>query len=158
MKKHSFLLPLLGLMLAATASVTLTGCDDDGYWPYYPPAGWGSNYFYDSRLIGDWELTTSSIAPVGPGDVNYMEFYGGGHGRYYYYTGGRLESEEMAYFCQEADGPGSGRYQINVQYEDGNSSTMYYALSNGDNSLMLRWRAGGGTETYVYSRVRVIPM
>lgn len=157
MKRRSFISLLLCTAIASGGSLLLSGCTSDDYWPYYPPSGWGGNYFYDSRLNGDWELTSSSIGEVGTRDRNYMEFFGGGHGRYYYFSNGRLESEEMAYFCQEAQGPGSRLYKINIQYEDGSDATMRYSLSNGNTSLMMQWRASGETITYIYSRINTIP-
>ncbi len=143
-------------LLTGLCATMLTGCADDDDWPYGPPNGWGSNYFYDSRLVGQWELEYYNGNEVSSYDTNYMDFYGKGHGRYYYYSNGRLLSEDMAYFCQER-GPGSDLYQINVQYENGQASTMNYALSNGGDSLTLQWRSGGVYNTYIYSRVYSVP-
>ena len=87
-------------LLTGLCATMLTGCADDDDWPYGPPNGWGSNYFYDSRLVGQWELEYYNGNEVSSYDTNYMDFYGKGHGRYYYYSNGRLLSEDMAYFCQ----------------------------------------------------------
>lgn len=157
MKKHSFLFPLMAIFMAICCSTLLTGCVDDDYWPYNPPPGWGSNYFYDSRLEGSWELTQANSAPVGTYDTNYMDFLGGGHGRYYYYSNNRPYSEEMAYFCQKSDS-NTTDYQINIQYEDGSASTMAYWFTDGNNTLWLQWRTNNGhVVTYLYSRVSSIP-
>lgn len=156
MKKNSYLIGLALTLVAAGSATILTGCEDDDYWPYNPPPGWGGNYFYDSRLEGSWELTQADYHPVGRYDTNYMEFYGGGHGTYYYYTNGYLEDEDMAYFCQEADYP-NGNNLINIQYETGRPSTMNYWLSNGNTTLTFTWRTGDEIVTYVYSRIRRVP-
>ena len=147
---------LAAALLLGGSSVMFTACESDDYWPYNPPSGWGENYFYDSRLSGEWELVQANSQTVGTYDTNYMDFYGNGHGRYYYYSNSRPYSEDMAYFCQRSDSSTS-KYQINVQYEDGSSSTMSYWFTDGDNSLWLQWMAGGQTVVYVYKRVSSIP-
>lgn len=156
MKRSSLVTFIASLLLAGGSSVLLTGCVDDDYWPYSPPTGWGSNYFYDNRLNGEWELTQANSQPVGRYDTNYMDFFGNGRGRYYYYSNTRPYSEEMAYFCQRS-GSATTNYQINVQYEDGSASTMAYWFTDSGNSLWLQWMAGGQTITYLYRRVTSIP-
>ena len=158
MKKHSFLMMLLGVVVTLGLSTLLTSCEiDDDTWPYSPPPGWGSKYFFDSRLEGSWELTPANASEVGGYDTNYMEFYGNGHGRYYYYDRGRPYQEDMAYFCQRS-GSTTSSYLINVQYADGTSSTMTYWFSEGDYSLWLQWRENSGqVTTYLYRRVAYVP-
>lgn len=155
MKKISIHL-LYFLMVLLGATTLLTGCVDDDYWPYSPPPGWGSNYFYDQSLNGVWELVQANSQPVGPYDTNYMEFNGGGRGRYYYYDYGRLYGENMAYFCQ-VTGNTTTSYQINVQYENGDTSTMVYWFTDGFNTLWLQWQVGNRTQTYLYERVSRVP-
>lgn len=137
MKFRSFLFPLISALMAGGSSIVLTGCVDDDYWPYSPPPGWGANYFYDSRLDGSWELVQANSSPVDPYDTNYMDFYGDGHGRYYYYRNSHPYSEEMAYFCQRSRST-TTNYQINIQYEDGTGSTMAYWFTDGGNTLWLQ--------------------
>ena len=130
MKFRSFLFPLISALMAGGSSIVLTGCVDDDYWPY---------------------------SPVGPYDTNYMDFYGDGHGRYYYYRNSHPYSEEMAYFCQRS-GSTTTNYQINIQYEDGTGSTMAYWFTDGGNTLWLQWQTGNGrVMTYLYDRVSYIP-
>lgn len=159
MKKHLYTFSLLAMLMAAGSSVALTGCgefDDDDYWPFNPPPGWGSNYFYDTRLVGVWELTQYNSQPVGRYSVNYMEFYGGGRGEYYYYDDYELEDEDMAYFCQQS-GSTTTSYQINVQYEEGGMSTMAYWFTDGGSRLWMQWQTGGQTQTYIYTKVAYAP-
>ena len=147
---------LYSLLLALAAVTLLSGCtEDDDYWPYSPPPGWG-NYFYDDDLYGTWELFQVNSQSVSEYETNYMEFYGGGRGRYYYYDYGRLYGERMAYFCQMS-GNTTTSYQINVQYENGEQSTMAYWFTDGYNTLWLQWQVGGRTQTYMYQRVNGIP-
>lgn len=154
--KKRFLFILLALVALGSTAV-FTSCVDDDYWPYNPPPGWGSNYFYDTRLDGTWELIQANSESVSQYDTNYMDFFGGGHGRYYYYYNNRPASEEMAYFCQRSDS-NTTDYQINIQYEDGSASTMAYWFTDGNNTLWLQWRTTGGrVMTYLYSRVSRAP-
>lgn len=157
MKKHSLIFSLLAAVLFSLGATLFSGCTEDGYWPYSPPAGWGSNYFYDSRLNGTWELYQANSSPVSDYDTNYMDFYGRGRGRYYYYSNYKPYSEEMAYFCQQS-GSTTVNYQINVQYASGGASTMAYWFTDGNNSLWLQWQTGNGsTVTYIYRRVNSAP-
>lgn len=157
MKKHYLLSALTALFLTIICSVTLTSCvADDGYWPFSPPPGWGSNYFYDSRLEGSWELYQANSSPVYDDQVNYLEFFGGGRGRYYYYEYGQPYSERMGYFCQQS-GSTVTNYQINIQYESGTASTMAYWFTDNNRSLWLQWNDKGRVVTYIYSRVYNIP-
>ena len=159
MKKRSILFAMAALLLTIISSTALTSCvADDDYWPFSPPPGWGSNYFYDSRLEGSWELTQANSSAVSRYDVNYLEFYGDGRGRYYYYDYGQPESERMGYFCQRSNSI-TTNYQINVQYENGSASTMAYWFSDGDNSLWLQWKDDrtGQIVTYIYTRTSYVP-
>lgn len=155
--KKTFLTSIIGTaMLIGGCSALFTSCVDDDYWPYSPPPGWGSDYFYDNRLNGEWELTQANSRPVGMYETNYMDFLGNGRGRYYYYHNSRPYSEEMAYFCQRSNS-NTTNYQINVQYEDGSASTMAYWFTDNGNTLWLQWLSGNQTVTYLYSRVYSIP-
>lgn len=159
MKKHSLIYVMATLLLTIFCSTALTSCVGDvDLWPFSPPPGWGSNYFYDSRLEGSWQLTQANSTPVGRYDVNYLEFFGGGHGRYYYYSNGQPESERMGYFCQQSNS-NTTNYQINVQYEDGSASTMAYWFSDNNRTLWLQWKESrtGQIITYLYTRVYDIP-
>lgn len=157
MKKHSLLVILTMFLLLLGSSTLLTNCVNDDYWPYNPPSGWGSNYFFDSRLNGSWQLTQANSSPVSTYDSNYMDFLGNGKGRYYYYQNSRPLSQQMAYFCQRS-GSNTTNYQINVQYEDGSASTMAYWFTDNNDTLWLQWQTNSGrTVTYLYSRVYTIP-
>ena len=159
MKKSTLFNLLTALVLSIIAGTTLTSCvADDGYWPFSPPPGWGSNYFYDSRLVGTWVLTQANSQPVTSYDTNYMDFYGSGRGRYLYYSYGTPESERMAYYCQESNST-TTNYQINIQYEDGSASTMAYWFTDNNRSLWMQWydNRTDQTVTYIYTRTNGIP-
>lgn len=159
MKKRSFFYALTAFLLTVISSIGLTSCvvDDGDLWPFSPPPGWGSNYFYDNRLEGSWELTQANSSPVSSSEVNYMEFFGGGKGRYYYYSYGRPESEKMGYFCQQS-GAATTNYQINIQYENGQASTMAYWFTDNGRTLWLQWKvSNGAVMTYLYSKVAYVP-
>ena len=128
----------------------LTSCDTDDYtWAPGPPSGW-YDYFADQRLNGCWQLIQANGRPVGGYDVNYMDFYGNGRGRYYYFSAGRPTSERMAYWCEENWGGVSG-YVMNIQYEYSNPATVDYWFTDGNRRLWLQWSTGGGVVTYVYA-------
>lgn len=157
MKKYALIIGYALAIIAGGSAAVLTGCDDQDNWPYSPPPGWGSNYFYDNRLDGVWVLTQFNSEPVTSYDTNYLDFYGGGHGRYYYYTNSRPMSEEVAYFCQKSNSS-TTNYQINLQYASGSASTMAYWFTNNDNSLWMQWKTGNGqTMTYIYTRTGSVP-
>ena len=159
MKKRSFYYGLAALLLTIVCSIGLTSCvvEDSDFWPFSPPPGWGSNYFYDNRLEGSWELSQVNSSGVYDSEVNYMEFYGGGRGRYYYYSHGYPESEKMGYFCQRS-GSTTTNYQINIQYENGEASTMAYWFTDNERTLWLQWRLSNGqVMTYLYSREPYVP-
>ncbi len=158
MKKHSFFYALAALMLTVVCATGLTSCvTDDDFWPFSPPPGWGSNYFYDDRLEGSWELSQVNSSGVSPDQVNSVQFYGNGRGRYYYYDRGYPTSEKMAYFCQRS-GSTTTNYQINIQYENGEASTMAYWFTDGNRTLWLQWKLSNGqVMTYLYSRTAYVP-
>lgn len=157
MKKRYLIIPVLAAMALAGSSTLLTSCTESDYWPYSPPAGWGANYFYDSRLNGSWQLTQANSSDVTLYDTNYMDFFGGGRGRYYYYSNTRPYAEEMAYFCQKSNS-NTTNYQINIQYASGGASTMAYWFTDSNNTLWLQWQTNGGsTVTYIYRRITTSP-
>ncbi|MDE6335040.1 MAG: hypothetical protein K2J63_05300 [Muribaculaceae bacterium] len=159
MKRRSFFYGMAALLLTIVCSMGLTSCvvEDGDFWPFSPPPGWGSNYFYDNRLEGSWELSQVNSSGVRDDQVNYMEFYGGGRGRYYYYLRGYAESEKMGYFCQRS-GSTTTNYQINIQYENGEASTMAYWFTDNERTLWLQWKLSDGqVMTYLYSRVPYVP-
>ena len=131
---------------------TLAGGVADGWYPVAPP-GWSS--WYDSYLTGKWRLVECNGKPVGTYDTNWIEYYGNGRGMYYYYSYNRPYSERIAYWCQEPASPNSP-YQINIQYEDGTTSTMNYWFQRNDTELCMQWRDHGTLVTYVYAAVSYI--
>lgn len=147
MKKR---LVLLTLGVIALCGTLLTGCVDDyGYWNPEPPYGW-NNTFYDSRLDGYWELVQINGYNVSRDDTSCLYFGGNGRGRYYYLCGGGWYEERTAYWCQESVN-GATYYQINLQYEDGEISTMNYWFTDRGDTLWLQWRNSHGLQTYVYA-------
>lgn len=157
MKRIRVITTLAVAFVAMSLGIFLHSCTDEDYWPYSPPPGWGANYFYDSRLDGAWELVQANSEAVTGKDTNYLDFFGRGHGRYYYYSNSVARSEEMAYFCQKSNSSTSN-YQINIQYESGGASTMAYWFTDSGNNLWMQWKTNGGqTIVYVYSRVGGVP-
>lgn len=150
--KKTFTKILLGMLMLIGMSVSLSSCDDD-YW--YPDAPMGWDTFNDQRLTGNWELMQVNASPVDRYDVNYLRFNGSGRGRYYYYDRGELYGERIAYWCQR--GYGSNHNQINIQYENGQASTMDYWFSNNNNVLWMSWRTDRGTVTYLYQYIDNLP-
>lgn len=131
--------------LAVMTATGLTSCDD-GYYPG-PPNG-----YYDPALVGDWELAQINGNTVRPSARNYLCFYGGGSGEYYYMQNGYPYSEGISYWCSNN---GYGDQTVTINYSDGQMSTMYYWFRG--SSLMLQWNTGGQTVTYRYLPVSYIP-
>lgn len=146
---------LVALTLTLLCGITLTSCDDDSGWYPVPPNGW-TNAFYDSRLTGSWELVQVNDYPVDRGSTNYLTFFGNGRGWYYYYYRGEFCREQMAYWCQDIFGP-NGNLELNLQYENGQASTMDYWFSNGASNLWMKWNTSQGTITYRYRAINDIP-
>lgn len=145
-----------GLILSASAALlSLGGCGYTDEWDPQPPTGWNSNY-YDARLVGDWQLYQANSQYVSGDAVNYLDFYGRGVGRYYYYHNGYRDSDRMAYWCQQSVS-GTSYNQVNIQYEGSAPSTMNYWFSDGGTTLWLQWRNGNGVQTYVYHAVDGTP-
>lgn len=146
--KKRFVVLMLGVI--ALCSTVLTGCVDDyGYWNPEPPYGW-NNTFFDSRLDGYWELVQINGYNVPRSETNCLYFGGNGRGRYYYLRGGGWYEERTAYWCQESVN-GATYYQINLQYEDGEISTMNYWFTDRGDTLWMQWRNSQGLQTYVYA-------
>ncbi len=125
----------------------LSSCDDADV--YYP--GVGGDYI-DPRLDGYWQLVNVNGSAVGGYESNFLEFYGDGYGRYYYYRNGTPRSQKIAYWCQQSN-YGYSDYQVNIRYQDGQASTMNYWFSDGGRTMYMRWNSAGGVYTYAYARV-----
>lgn len=142
-------------------STLLTGCDDYGDdWSYGPPPTWGSNWFYDTRLNGDWELIQANGQAVTPNETSYMYFYGGGQGTRYYLQGGQQMSMAFKYYCQDVPPSATtSRNKINVRYADRSASTMAYWFSEHYSILYLQWQVQGSGQmvTYTYRKVQSTP-
>ncbi len=139
----------LGAVIVLLMTTVLSGCGDDFVWSPTGPTGWN---FEDSRLSGYWQLAQVNGYPVRGYDTNYLDFYGDGWGRYYYYRNSTPRSQRIAYWCQQSNNAYS-YYQINIQYEDGQASTMNYWFSDGGRTLYMRWNSSAGIQTYAYVRV-----
>lgn len=128
-------------------SFLLTSCVSGDPW-YDGPSG-------DSRLYGVWEQYQADGQAVGPYETQYFDFRDNGRGYYYYYQNGRLIRENIYYSCQPSVS-GASRYQINITYQGGGTSTINYWFTNGD--LWMNWMtAGGRVVTYVYRPVSYVP-
>ena len=138
-----------GLMLILMMLTFLGGCGDIDVWAPSGPTGWN---YQDARLTGYWQLAIVNGETVGGYETNYLDFYGDGYGRYYYYSNGTPRSERIAYWCQQANS-GYSQYQVNIQYESGQASTMNYWFSDSGRTLTMRWNSVNGIQTYVYARV-----
>lgn len=130
--------------IAIMAAISFTSCDDgDDYW-------WGpndNNQYYDSNLIGTWQLVEANGQAVTPSDTNYLEFLTGGRGYYFYYTGGIQATQRTLWVCNA----GYYRDSVTIRYQDGRQSTMNYWFTDGANYLYLQWRTANGNQyTYVY--------
>lgn len=149
MKKLSRFCCSAGIVLAMLLAVVTSACGDIDYWDPVGPTGWNFN---DTRLQGYWQLVEINGGAVTGYDTNYLEFFGNGRGEYYYYRNATPRSEDIAYWCQNAE-YGDSRYQINIQYANGSASTMNYWFSSSGNTLYLRWNSTNGIYTYAYARV-----
>ncbi|MBD5227431.1 MAG: hypothetical protein HDR95_07925 [Bacteroides sp.] len=145
-KFRNRLVLILATFLAITA---FTACDDDDIWAPLGPSGWN---YQDSRLTGYWQLINVNGSAVGGYESNFLEFFGNGDGEYYYYRNSRPRSERIAYWCQQSN-TGYSNYQINIQYESGQASTMNYWFSDSGRTLYMRWNSTNGVMTYAYARV-----
>ena len=160
MKKHSFLSTLLAILFAIGNSFVLTSCLDDDDEPYYP--GPGINAFYDTHLDGLWQLTNINDRQVAPSETNFMQFDDNGDGYYYSYRNSFLNSEDMAYYCQEGR-TSRDNYILNVSYgshrfDPSNASTMTYWFTDQYMRLWLSWRQNDGNRvTSIYSRINALP-
>lgn len=152
-RRFTTLLAAVALLVGCVAS--FSSCTDDDGWYPYPPSGWNSTY-YDNYLTGAWRLVQVNSRPVTGYDVNYLEFYGNGRGRYYYYQNGQLYRERMAYWCEDFYGSGFNP-ELNLQYQSGQSSTMSYWFTDNGNSLWMQWNTSQGTVTYLYRYTNTIP-
>lgn len=141
--------PRLGAMMVLVIAAILSGCGEVDIWAPSGPSGWD---FQDQRLNGYWQLKNVNDKAVIGYKTNYLEFYGNGSGRYYYYWNATPRTERIAYWCQEANA-GYSRYQINIQYQSGHASTMNYWFSSSGRTLYLQWNSPNGIQTYAYARV-----
>ena len=106
----------------------------------------------DPRLEGYWQLVNVNGRPVGGYESNFLEFYGDGYGKYYYYRNGTPRSERISYWSQLSN-YGYSDYQINIRYQSGQASTMNYWFTDGGRTLCMRWNSADGVYTYAYARV-----
>lgn len=140
---------LFGALMILFITLTLSGCDDDYVWAPTGPSGWN---YQDSALTGYWQLAQVNGYGVTGYKTNYLDFYGNGRGMYYFYRNSTPRSERIAYWCQPANS-GYTPYQINIQYENGQASTMNYWFSDSGRTLYMRWNSPNGIMTYAYVRV-----
>lgn len=154
--KHTFFKKVFGLViLSALFCAGLSSCGDDDSWWSGPPSGWDT--FHDSRLDGYWGLSQYNGDSVTSDDANYLYFNGNGRGYYYYLQGGREYTENIVYYCQDSNS-GTSNYQINIQYQNSNPSTMNYWFTHDGDTLWMQWStSGGAVQTYVYDRMSSAP-
>lgn len=148
MKKHLHKV-LAGAAIICAMAITsgLTACNDnDGWYPEHPD--FYPNTFFDRMLNGTWRLVSDNSVTVDGTAVNYLEFYGNGEGRYFYYDNGIRESVEMYYGCIGVDSAVT-QTQLNLQYGDGRPTSMLYWFT--PNRLWLQWTSPDGVHTYAYS-------
>lgn len=143
MKHFLRTLTLAGAALLALASLSSCDSGNDDYW-------WGddgSNAYYDSNLLGTWQLIQINGQAVSPLQTNYMEFQSGGRGYYFYYSAGLQATQRLIWVCQA----GYYRDTITVRYQDGSQSSMNYYFTEGRNYLYLNWTTYNGAQyTYCY--------
>lgn len=142
MRKNLLRMSLLTLVAIVSCGL-FSGCDD-----YYgPDYGYGPE-FYDSDLIGTWELISINGGGVSPGERNYLQFIGRGRGNYYYYSGGVPYRESMSYWCEDAY---SSTY-LYLSYSGSRPEAMRYWFS-GNLTLWLEWHTVQGRVTYGYQYI-----
>lgn len=131
--------------IAIVAALSIASCSDgdDDYW-------WGpdnSNNYYDSNLMGTWQLIQINGNNVTAGQTNYLRFTGKGSGYYYYYSGGLRSTQRIAWVCTA----GFNRDTITIHYQDGTTSTMNYYFTAGADYLYLNWTTYTGQQmSYCY--------
>lgn len=131
----------------------LSSCsDNDGWYPEHPD--YYPNTFFDRNLTGVWRLVSDNSIPVEGTAVNYLDFYGNGNGRYYFYSNGAPTSVEMYYGCVGVDSAVT-QTQLNLQYGNGTPTSMLYWFT--PNRLWLQWTSGSGVHTYAYAPVGGAP-
>ncbi len=143
-------------VLAVMMSAGLSSCIEDDWFPYEPPAY--NDYYYDQYLNGTWRLCEANGIPVRYDEANYLEFYGGGRGRYYEYDDwGNLYAERTAYWCRDVYGSPAG--VLTLVYENGDRLDMNYRFrdSGYGDELWLQWNDYYGTQTYVYEYTDRVP-
>lgn len=147
---------ILPALMLSIIGIAVTGCGYVDPWDPAPPYGWNDT-FYDRDLTGDgcWELWQINGKQIYRDETNYLQFYGNGRGRYFYYDRGYLESERIAYWCQRSVS-GTSALQINIQYEYDSPVTMNYWFTDQD-TLWMQWRNSYGVQTYVYRWTTRIP-
>lgn len=138
------------MLMVIGLSVVFTSCDDG----YGPGPGPGGLTYIDRDLTGAWRMYEANGVPVPPGKVDYLQFNGNGNGRYYYMRDGIWYYEGISYWCKSY---GSGTDQLNIQYENGQSSAMSYWFTSRDD-LYLSWRVyDGSVITYHYIYTSYLP-
>lgn len=132
-------------MLAALAVLLLGSCTSD----YVGPPG----HDYDPSLVGVWELTEANGNPVSGYAVNYLQFYAGGSGWYYYYAGGRPYKMQLRYAMNYMP-----RWnQLYITYADGQRSTMNYDISSSGQVMRVKWYDHMHLVSYTYQLVDNVP-
>lgn len=141
--KKRLLTAILFTLTLVGIGITLPSCDDDN----------GPGYFYDTALLGDWQLYQINGAIVGGTQVNYLSFRNRGNGYYYYYERGYPYRERISYWCAL----GYNTDTITITYADGQTSTMNYWLSDNGTALWMSWNTYQGTYTYMYRLTYNLP-
>lgn len=141
------------VICALVMTAGLTSCsDNDGWYPEHP--NYYPSTFFDRNLTGTWRLVSDNSVNVEGTAVNYLDFYGNGNGRYFYYENGTPTSVAMYYGCVGVDSAVT-QTQLNLQYGNGNPTSMLYWFT--PNRLWLQWTSGSGVHTYAYVPVGGAP-
>ncbi|MBR5788118.1 MAG: hypothetical protein IKY35_05470 [Muribaculaceae bacterium] len=126
------------LAIAIISMLSLSSCiivDD----PDYPSTG------YDRDLTGMWELSHINGYRVSGYEVNWLDFYGDGWGKYYYYSGHSTYELPYEYYCEyDFDN------WLYIHYADGTYAEMMYWFNHNYTQLYLEWYDRGERITYTY--------
>ena len=129
-------LQILTVVIISMLSLSSCIIVDD---PDYPSTG------YDRDLTGMWELSHINGYRVSGYEVNWLDFYGDGWGKYYYYSGHSTYELPYEYYCEyDFDN------WLYIHYADGTYAEMMYWFNHNYTQLYLEWYDRGERVTYTY--------
>lgn len=140
--KHIFAISRRSLLLVSVftaIAAALSSCSTDDDYMYYST---------DPALYGYWELSYANSLPVVGFQKNFFQFDPSGQGDYQYYYNGQLFGSYFDYWCTSYN---YSYNTLNINYDDGRSSTMQYYFDRRGN-LVMTWNSPQGRMNYIYTR------